>query len=143
MLVPYIRCLQPWRYPGSAPVIDSCGVAGGVLKGQHAASVRSSRYLILRKCTNAQTHKCTNAQMHKRTNAQMHKRTNAQIPKCSNPRSSNPRCTNSQLPNAQLHKRTNAQLPHAQTPNAQMLQHSTDTHSPMSMSSDCNNRSSR
>ena len=28
----------PWRYPGSAPVIDSCGVAGGVLAGQGAAA---------------------------------------------------------------------------------------------------------
>ena len=27
----------PWRYPGSAPVIDSCGVAGGVIKGQEPA----------------------------------------------------------------------------------------------------------
>jgi hypothetical protein len=25
---------NPWRYPGSAPVIDSCGVAGGRLPGQ-------------------------------------------------------------------------------------------------------------
>eukprot|EP01050_Picozoa_sp_SAG11_P017605 SAG11_NODE_2556_length_3223_cov_1.668054_3_plen_394_part_00 len=28
----------PWRYPGSAPVIDSCGVAGGVYQWQGAAS---------------------------------------------------------------------------------------------------------
>ncbi len=28
----------PWRAPGSAPVIDSCGVAGGVLAGQPGAS---------------------------------------------------------------------------------------------------------
>lgn len=28
----------PWRAPGAAPVIDSCGVAGGVLPGQGAAS---------------------------------------------------------------------------------------------------------
>jgi hypothetical protein len=28
----------PWRYPGSAPVIDSCGVAGGVYQWQGAAA---------------------------------------------------------------------------------------------------------
>jgi len=28
----------PWRYPGSAPVIDSCGVAGGRLPGQGSGS---------------------------------------------------------------------------------------------------------
>lgn len=28
----------PWRYPGAAPVIDSCGVAGGVHKGEGPAS---------------------------------------------------------------------------------------------------------
>ena len=28
----------PWRYPGSAPVIDSCGVAGGVYDWQGAAA---------------------------------------------------------------------------------------------------------
>ena len=27
----------PWRAPGSAPVIDSCGVAGGVHKGEGPA----------------------------------------------------------------------------------------------------------
>ena len=29
---------SPWRRPGAAPVIDSCGVAGGVYKGESAAS---------------------------------------------------------------------------------------------------------
>ena len=28
----------PWRYPGAAPVIDSCGVAGGVYQWQGAAA---------------------------------------------------------------------------------------------------------
>lgn len=28
----------PWRYPGAAPVIDSCGVAGGRLPGQGAGA---------------------------------------------------------------------------------------------------------
>ena len=29
---------SPWRAPGSAPVIDSCGTAGGVYPGSKAAS---------------------------------------------------------------------------------------------------------
>ena len=28
----------PWRYPGSAPVIDSCGVAGGTYQWQGPAA---------------------------------------------------------------------------------------------------------
>lgn len=32
----------PWRYPGIAPVIDSCGTAGGRLKGQGQGSAGAS-----------------------------------------------------------------------------------------------------
>ena len=32
------RYYAPWRYPGAAPVIDSCGVAGGVYEWQGAAA---------------------------------------------------------------------------------------------------------
>ena len=35
----------PWRAPGSAPVFDACGMAGGALKwGHHGAQYRTSSH---------------------------------------------------------------------------------------------------
>ncbi len=30
---------NPWRYPGNAPVVDACGMAGGALKAGGGAAV--------------------------------------------------------------------------------------------------------